>query len=94
LPQEAAHQREDRCCRFGGAKETMNKTERNGAGVPPRRTYDETYKRHAVALTLRGDRTVKAVAAELGIAAWALYESCGSFRPSFAHAARPTPIIT
>ena len=52
----------------------MNKTERNGSGVPPRRTYDETYKRHAVALTLRGDRTVKAVAAELGIAAWALYE--------------------
>ncbi len=52
----------------------MNKTERNGSGVPPRRTYDETYKRHAVALTLQGNRTVKAVAAELGIAAWALYE--------------------
>ena len=52
----------------------MNKTERNGSGVPPRRSYDETYKRHAVALTLQGNRTVKAVAAELGIAAWALYE--------------------
>ena len=40
----------------------------------PRRQYDETYKRHAVELTLRSDRTVKAVAKELGIPAWALYE--------------------
>ena len=48
--------------------------DRNGSGALPRRTYDETYKRHAVELTLRGDRTVKTVAADLGIAAWALYE--------------------
>ena len=52
----------------------MNKPEQNGTGAKPRRQYDETYKRHAVDLTLRGDRTVKAVAKELGVAAWALYE--------------------
>jgi len=52
----------------------MNKPEQNGTGARPRREYDETYKRHAVELTLRGDRTVKAVAKELGIAPWALYE--------------------
>ena len=52
----------------------MNKPEQNGTGAKPRRQYDETYKRHAVELTLRGDRTVKAVARELGVAAWALYE--------------------
>lgn len=52
----------------------MNKSERNGAGATPRRQFDETYKRHAVELTLRGDRTVKAVAQELGLPAWALYE--------------------
>jgi len=52
----------------------MNKPEQSKNGAKPRQQYDETYKRHAVELTLRGDRTVKAVAAELGIAAWALYE--------------------
>lgn len=39
----------------------MNKPEQNGTGAKPRRQYDETYKCHAVELTLRGDRTVKAV---------------------------------
>ena len=52
----------------------MNQKDRNGFGATPRRKLDETYKRHAVDLTLHGDRTVKAVAKELGIPAWALYE--------------------
>lgn len=52
----------------------MNKSDHNGAGAVPRRQYDETYKRHAVELTLQGGRTVKAVARELGIPDWALYE--------------------
>ena len=52
----------------------MNKAEHNGAGAMPRRQYDETYKRHAVELTLRGDRMVRAVAEELGLPAGALYE--------------------
>jgi transposase-like protein len=52
----------------------MNLKDRNGSGAMPRRKFDETYKRHAVELTLQGDRTVKTVAKELGIPAWALYE--------------------
>jgi len=59
---------------LGGAKDNMNKNDQNGSGGMPRRKFDETYKRHAVDLTLRGDRTVRAVAKELGIPAWALYE--------------------
>lgn len=38
------------------------------------RRFDETYKRHAVDLTLQGDRTVKTVAEELGLPACQLYE--------------------
>jgi len=52
----------------------MKKTNQNGPGAAPRRKYDETFKRHAVDLTLHGDRTVKTVAKELGIPDWALYE--------------------
>jgi transposase-like protein len=52
----------------------MNPTDRNGSGAAPRRKFDETYKRHAVELTLHGDRTVKTVAKELGLPAWQLYE--------------------
>lgn len=52
----------------------MNLKDRNGSGATPRRKFDETYKRHAVELTLHGDRTVKTVAKELGIPGWALYE--------------------
>ena len=52
----------------------MNQTDRKGSGATPRRKFDETYKRHAVELTLQGDRTVKTVAKELGLPAWQLYE--------------------
>lgn len=52
----------------------MKQTERKGTGAMPRRKFDETYKRHAVELTLHGDRTVKVVAKELGLPAWQLYE--------------------
>ena len=52
----------------------MNQTDRNRSGATPRRKFDETYKRHAVELTLHGDRTVKTVAKELGLPAWQLYE--------------------
>jgi transposase-like protein len=52
----------------------MNQTNKHGSGATPRRKFDETYKRHAVELTLHGDRTVKAVAKELGLPDWQLYE--------------------
>ena len=37
-----------------------------------RRRYDETFKRHAVELTLQGDRPIAVVAKELGLAEWTL----------------------
>jgi transposase len=40
----------------------------------PRRKFDEDYKRHAVALTLQGHRTVRAIAQELGVSEGMLYE--------------------
>ena len=52
----------------------MNQTDRKGTGTTPRRTFDETYKRHAVELTMHGDRPVMTVAKELGLPAWQLYE--------------------
>ena len=74
MPQEATKQRRTRSRPVRARKENMNLKDRNGSGATPRRKLDETYKRHAVELTLHGDRTVKTVAKELGIPAWALYE--------------------
>jgi transposase len=48
-------------------------TNQKGNGSRPRQTYDETYKRHAVELTLSPGRTIKAVAEDLGITPWTLY---------------------
>jgi transposase-like protein len=59
---------------LGERKDIMKQTDRNGSGATPGRKFDETYRRHAVELTLHGDRTTKTVAQELGIPAWALYE--------------------
>ena len=59
---------------LGEGKDPMNQNDRNGSEAAPRRKYDETYKRHAVELTLKGDRTVKTVAKELGLLAWQLYD--------------------
>jgi transposase len=50
---------------------------------PGRRRFDETFRRHAVELSLRGDRTAKEVARELGISDWTLY------RWRLKYAARP-----
>ena len=59
----------------------MNQTDRDGAGASPRPKFDETYKRHAVELSMQGDRTVKAVARELGIPAWQLYDWRKQYAP-------------
>lgn len=58
----------------GGGKDTMNKVNENQAGRRERRQFDETYKRHAVELSLQGGRSIKQVAADLGIADSMLYE--------------------
>lgn len=57
----------------------MNSTERNGSQSP--KNFDETFKRHAVDLTLHGGRTVKQLAAELGITTWTLYRWRGLYGP-------------
>ena len=50
----------------------MSEERRNESAAKSGRRFDETYKRHAVELTLDGDRTVEAVARELGISSWSL----------------------
>jgi len=50
------------------------KNDETKGGYPRYRHYDETFKRHAVELTLRGGRTVRAVAEELGLPVDRLYE--------------------
>jgi transposase-like protein len=52
-----------------------------GGGIKRRRQYDENYQRHAVELTVRGDRSVTAVARELGINASMLYEWRQKYAP-------------
>ena len=68
----------------------MTPMDGQGAGEKTRRNYDETYKRHAVELTLQRDRTVKAVAKELGLPAWLLYDWRQAFAPK-APGADPAP---
>ena len=57
----------------GCGSKTMNNIDQ-GSGGKPRRQHPEHFKRHAVELTLRGDRTVAAVARELGVAESILFD--------------------
>ena len=59
----------------------MSSGNHGGSGAKPRRHYDENYKRHAVELTLRGDRSVTQVAGELGVAESMLYEWRRKYAP-------------
>jgi len=51
----------------------MKENNQNAKSTEPRRQYDETYKRHAVELSLSSARTVRAVARELGVTQSMLY---------------------
>jgi transposase len=51
----------------------LEPTKNNGGAGKPRRRYDEAFKRRAVELTERGDRTVREVARELGMGEDLLY---------------------
>ena len=59
----------------------MSNGNHGGGGEKSRRQYDENYKRHAVDLTLRGDRSVTAVARELGVNESMLYDWRRKFVP-------------
>ena len=51
----------------------MKEPNMNADNAKPRRQYDETFKRHAVELSLNAMRTVTAVARELGVTKSMLY---------------------
>jgi transposase-like protein len=51
----------------------MKKPQENQIERPERRHFDETYKRHAVELTLQKGRSVKDIARELGVPCSMLY---------------------
>jgi transposase-like protein len=59
----------------------MNPTKDDGTGRKSPRKFDETFKRHAVELSLRGDRKIKELAQELGITEWTLYRWRCDFGP-------------
>ena len=67
------------------AGRTVSKTQMDAKketrGYKMRRTYDEDYKRHAVALTLERGRRVSDVATELGINLTMLYEWRRQYAP-------------
>jgi transposase len=75
LPQEATKQRLMRIVgRFGRQGDKPMKEPNMDANARIiRRHHDETFKRHAVELTLSATRTVKVVAQELGIPQSVLY---------------------
>jgi transposase len=51
----------------------LKQTNANGKQARERRLFDETYKRHAVDLTLLGGRPVAEIAQELGVSEGRLY---------------------
>ena len=51
----------------------MSEPRENGARAKPRRKYDEAFKRRAIELSERGDRTIGEVARELGLTGDTLY---------------------
>ena len=52
----------------------------NGAGLPkPKRSFDEVFRQHAIAL-VRGGRRVADVAEELGVSTFSLYGWCRKLR--------------
>lgn len=56
-------------------------TEKEKGGYQPRRHYDEDYKRHAVELTLQGQRSVRQIADELGVNESMLYDWRRKYAP-------------
>ncbi len=59
----------------------MNAEKEEKPGKRTRRQFDETYKRHAVELTLQGSRSVREIAEELGVTDTMLYEWRRLFAP-------------
>jgi transposase-like protein len=54
----------------------------NGQPRSARRTFDEDFKRDAVALLLRGDKRVKQLAQDLGVSQWNLRDWREQYGPN------------
>lgn len=69
----------------------MTEPKNEKGGYKPRRQYDENFKRHAVDLTLKGDRSIRQVADELGVAESMLYDWRRKYapRPGAVHSGAP-----
>lgn len=59
----------------------MKAQKNDQGGYKPRRQYDENFKRHAVDLTLKGDRTLRQVADELGVSEGLIYDWRRKYAP-------------
>lgn len=59
----------------------MNTEKGVKSGKGTRRQFDEAYKRHAVELTLQGNRSVRQIAAELGVTDSMLHQWRRLFAP-------------
>jgi len=84
LPQEATKPpRGTRAVPIRAAERTTMTKQRTGSGgESPRQDFDETFKHHAVDLTLkRGERTICSIAEELGISEWTLYRWRQQYAP-------------
>jgi transposase len=81
LPQASTHQRWKRGPGLSGGKYTMKDQQDTESRGTPLKSYDETFKRNAVDLSLRGGRTVKQVAEQLGLPEWALYRWRRKYAP-------------
>jgi len=75
-------------------KETMNDNQSSGNQPRVRREFDETYKRNAVQLTLKGDRPIKQIADQLGIRDSLLHAWRHQFAPAPAGASTVQGALT
>jgi len=57
------------------------KAAKETGGYQPRRHYDEDFKRHAVEVTLQGQRSVRQIADELGVNESMLYDWRRKYAP-------------
>jgi transposase len=83
LPQEATKQRRTRkSAGLGGDKDPMNEEQKNGTRSGTRRVFDDTFKQNAVQITLKGDRSMRQVAEQLGITESLLHTWRRRFAPT------------
>lgn len=76
------------------AKETMNDHQQNEQSRGTRRSFDETYKRNAVQLTLKGERSIRQIAEDLGVGYSLLRAWRAQYAPAPSGASTPKGAMT